>query len=434
MDKKTALGSKEAKLLSGSERLCTACLERQGATASDSKKLGVGSSSCGLCHGASAKLDQISVQAIKALSEFEFETFLVGATLPQVVLDAEDEIRARFKIRGREGIKTQTTRAIARKIQRRLSKKIDYSRPDITLLASLVDGSVSTIPRSVWLSAAYTKSERGLPQRSSTCRVCNGVGCASCNYKGSSAQSVESILSSYFREIFLAESCNFIWIGNEDSESLVEGSGRPFYAELVRPKKRKMRSKSSRAKRPALETKVKLGPIALSKVEILQARPKSIPQFRIRCLVYLVESPLGSEARKIDSGAIERFQDATVQVHLSRKFRVTMRKIYSTKVVANVPSHPFALEIVCDGGIPIRKLVTGEAGIVVPNLSEYVKGYSIDPNQPFDILEIEIMPSRPLGFQSGPRRRKRHGRPAEETMEADAGSGETSSQELLLEG
>lgn len=431
MDKATVLSARAAKSLITSERLCAACLERQGARASDCKKLGVDASDCSLCHGASARIDQISGKVLLALSEFEFDTFLVGASLPQVILDREDEIRARFKIRGREGIKTLTSRAIARKIQRGLSKQIDYSRPDLTLVASLVDGSITMTPRSIWISAAYIKSQRGIPQRSSICRICNGVGCASCSYNGSSSQSVESIISSYFKEIFLAEGCNFIWIGSEDSQSTVGGNGRPFFAELVRPKKRRLNIKSSAAKRSAIKMpkNIDLGAIAVSKIEIMPSRPKSVPQFRVRCIVYLVESSSEEKAPKIEQEEIEKFQDATVQVHLSRKYRVTTRKIYSVKVKREVSSHPVALELVCDGGIPIRKLLTGEDGIVIPNLSSYISGYVIDPNQPFDILDLEIVPSQQQGFHEGSRRRfqQRH----KDAAVLDSESGEISSQELL---
>lgn len=428
MDKATILSARAAKSLTANERLCAACLKRQGARTSDSKKLGVDAYSCNLCHGASARIDQISGQALFALSEFEFDTFLVGASIPQVILDREDEIRARFKIRGREGIKTQTTRAIARKIRLGLSKQIDYSMPDLTLVASLVDGSVSMTPRAIWISASYTKNQRGIPQRSSICRICNGVGCASCNYKGSSTKSIESIISSYFKEMFLAEGCNFIWIGSEDSQSTVGGNGRPFFAELVRPKKRRLRIKSSPAKHSANKgpKRIDLGAIAISKIGILPSRPKSIPQFRMKGIVYLVKSSSEQEASKIEREEIEKFQDATVQVHLSRKYRVTTRKIYSVKV-KEVSSHPLALELVCDGGIPIRKLLTGEDGTVNPNLSSYIVGYTIDPNQPFDILDVEIIPTQPRGLR---RKSRDHHK---EAAVPDYESGEFSSHELLLE-
>ncbi|MGI0078714.1 MAG: hypothetical protein ACRECH_03745 [Nitrososphaerales archaeon] len=434
MEKPSNLGAKQTKLLAMSQTLCSDCLERQGSNATDSRKLGVDPSSCSLCHGASERVGQIIDQALHALSDFEFDTFLVGASLPQVVLDAEDEIRARFKIRGREGIKTQTTRRIARKIAHVLSKQIEYSRPDITLLASLVDGSVSAIPRSVWVSGAYTKSERGLPQRSSICRICNGIGCAICNYKGTTAQSVESILSSYLKEVFIAESCNFIWIGSEDSRSIVGGNGRLFYAELVSPKKRNLTPNTGSPKRleGKKRKKVELGPVSLLNLEILGSRPKSIPQFCVKCIVYLIESLSEGESRKIDSEAIERFHDTTVQVHLSRKYRITTRNIYSAMVKRDVSSHPFALELVCDGGIPIRKFVTGEGGTVVPNLSNSIKGFMIDPDQPFDILDVEIIPSRQEGFHVVSHRRNRTRR-KKTSSEFNSQSEDISSQELVLE-
>jgi tRNA pseudouridine synthase 10 len=45
-------------------------------------------------------------------NNYDFNTFLIGATLPSNFLEREDEIRARMKIRGRESIKSQLTRIL----------------------------------------------------------------------------------------------------------------------------------------------------------------------------------------------------------------------------------------------------------------------------------------------------------------------------------
>ena len=42
--------------------------------------------------------------------DYQFDTFLIGAALPAHLYEKEDRIRARFKIRGRENIKSQFMR------------------------------------------------------------------------------------------------------------------------------------------------------------------------------------------------------------------------------------------------------------------------------------------------------------------------------------
>ncbi|HKW04460.1 MAG TPA: tRNA pseudouridine(54/55) synthase Pus10 [Nitrososphaerales archaeon] len=366
------------------EKLCASCLERQGVGKRESKKLGVVSLSCSLCHGSSGQLEQISKSAVNALSGFEFETFLVGTSFPQTVLDREDEIRALYKIRGRESIKSQTTRTISRRIRRSLEKKMEYSRPDITVLASLLDGSITVTSRSIWLSACYTKAERGIPQRSSICRTCNGVGCMACNYKGITSRSIESIISSYLKKLYNSEDCNFIWIGSEDSMSLVFGNGRPIFVEVHGPKRRNLKIGGSRAK-------TDLGAIGLRNIELLSSRPKSIPQLKMECLVHLIRDPSTKSLVKPDFNEIEKFKEVTVQVHLSSKYRMVTRKVYAISVEDHSENR-FDLRIICDGGIPVKKLVSGEEGTVLPNISNSVNGFTIDQSQPFDVINLEISP------------------------------------------
>jgi tRNA pseudouridine synthase 10 len=346
--------------------------------------------SCIICKGIFKKLEPISNKVLDSLSTIEFDTFLVGASVPQGILDTEDEIRARYKIKGKEGIKSQITRTITDRV-RKIPKMVDYARPDVTILISFIDDSIRITCRSIWLSARYKKTERGIPQKTALCRVCNGVGCASCEYKGLTGNSVESILTNYFLDAFQAESCNFIWIGSEDSESLVGGSGRPVYIEIVEPKKRKMIDLGFENNQAKGLAAIDLGPIILNQVEIISRRPNQIPHFRLSCIVNLVASLDKTHTIDLTEGELEDFRDRVVQVKLTGKFRVTHRKIYSAKLWKNRSDTNYFLELECEGGIPIRKLITGENGAVSPNLSEHLKGLSIDSTRPFDLTDIRLI-------------------------------------------
>ena len=56
--------------------------------------------------------DSIMLKRIRETlsNDYHFDTFLIGAALPAHLLEKEDRIRARLKIRGRENIKSQLTR------------------------------------------------------------------------------------------------------------------------------------------------------------------------------------------------------------------------------------------------------------------------------------------------------------------------------------
>jgi tRNA pseudouridine synthase 10 len=353
---------------------------------------------CDICGGLIANLPVVAKDASEKLRSHEFATFLIGASIPQEVLDKEDEIRARLKIKGKEGIKTEINRSIAREISKKTGGKLSYSFPDITILVSLPSRQITITPRSIWLFARYQKKVRGLPQRASLCKVCGGVGCAACGYRGSPKNSIQSIVNDFLTRKFEADNCNFIWIGSEDENSLVKGNGRPFYIEIQKPKKRKVRLTTSRS--------IDLNTISLSSIELLTSKPSTIPRFTMKCIVYLVPKDGSEPLKEIMKTEIEsKFKELAVRVRLSKRFRVVRKIIHSISVERCVLNHPFALKISCDGGIPIKKLVLGDEDTVSPNVSEYLKGFNIDPEMPFDIQEIRLSePNKLPSADFNPRR------------------------------
>ena len=344
------------------------------------------------------ELAQSAGEIVKKLAEYEYDTFLIGASIPQTVLDREDELRSRLKIKGKESVKSQITRMLTRKISKSTGKRADYSRPDITVLLSLFDGSIQINARSIWLSARYLKMRRGLSQRASDCKQCNGLGCAACNYLGKSGENIQSIASSFFCKKFGAEGCNFVWLGSEDENSLVEGSGRPFFVEVLRPKNRltsKYRSKLN--SRLVFKSK----DIKITRVARLEKRITEVPQFDVKCVVHLLRKE--TESSQIISGEeIERnFAEAMVNVHLSRKYRVVQRMIHSIRVNLLEGGSKAELLISCEGGVPIKKFITGQDGSVEPNLSGLLSLYIIDQEKPFDILDVKVRKAQPKSGRRG---------------------------------
>ena len=372
-------------------QLCSYCRAREGLKAGGKNH---GEGECYLCKGTLAQLPSIAKEILERIKDYEFDTFLIGASIPQSILDAEDELRSRLKIKGVEGIKSQITKVLSRKIASTLGKKIDYSRPDLTILVSPADSTITISPRSVWLRARYQKYQRGIPQRSMTCNVCNGLGCAQCEYSGRSGSSVQGLVSAFLMKSFVAEACNFVWLGSEDENSLVKGSGRPFYIEIVKPKKRKRVSALSIKGRKKGSKPHKLSGVKLLGVEVLDRRIASVPQFEIAAAVNLVKKP---EAPPLEQSRLDALEsnapNQIVTVRLSRKSRTVQKRIESIKTKVSDGGERLQLLIKCDGGIPLRKLVTGRDYGVEPNLSELLSSYEIDPSKPFDILDVKVKSS-----------------------------------------
>ncbi|MDG7000308.1 MAG: hypothetical protein JRN15_14490 [Nitrososphaerota archaeon] len=364
---------------------CRYCIVREGIKGSQIKSR---NAVCSLCEGALSNLSKIVAVIRRETASYEFSTFLVGASLPQSILDKEDELRSRLKIKGKENIKSQITKIISKKLATETKRKVDYSRPDVTILVSLIDNMVTITSRSIWLSARYRKMHRGIPQRASVCKVCNGLGCAECDYSGKKGASVQAIAESYFAKIFEAEACNFVWLGSEDEMSLVEGSGRPFYVEVLRPKKRSV----FKFKRPQKRSKVfRISDgVEISGIEVLNSKPTEIPQFEITARINLKRKDESSDI-SINLEAIHtKFSEVFVNVRLSRKYRTVKRKIHSIEGHIAEGGLTASLVLNCEGGIPLKKFVSGEDGTVEPNISSLLIPYELDSIMPFDIMDVRI--------------------------------------------
>ena len=348
-----------------------------------------------------------------------------------------------MRIRGRESLKTQITRTICRKVSEISGKKVDYSRPDLTVLVPLNDDPVAITPRSIWISARYLKTERGIPQRDKTCPVCNGLGCATCDFKGSSANSVQSIASETFTKMFQAEKCNFIWIGGEDDNSLVLGSGRQFFVEVVKPRKRtyiaSLVPESSTTHGSSIDDGVGLqqpipqkNGVEFRAIEILKFKPTRIPMFKMDCEVYLDKLAESGDESLIDAGTIsaveKEFRGIRVSVQVSRRFKRVSKFIESIELTKR-DDMGLTLRIKCDGGIPIKKLVGTSDDSVIPNLSSYLKNYKIDESRPFDVLDVILVKDeapvhvlqrgKDRQFRRG-HRRERYNRPSDSSLENDS--------------
>ena len=74
-----------------------------------------------------------------------------------------------------------------------------------------------------------------------------------------------------------------------------------------------------------------------------------------------------------------------VSVRLSRKFRTVQREIQKIRGRVLDEGETIELEVHCDGGIPLKKLVLGQDGTVEPNLSQLFGSYDIERDKPFEI-------------------------------------------------
>ena len=320
------------------------------------------------------RLDFIASKIIDAVEGYEFESFLIGASLPTGIYEREDSLRARLKIRGKESVKNQLTRELGIRLARMAKKKVEYMKPDVTINLTIdrknnVDVMIKS--RTLALYGRYIKKSRGIPQRQDRCKNCEGVGCNYCRNTGLSGyESVEGIIAKGLVEITGGQSPKFTWIGSEDQNSLVLGTGRPFYARILNPRIRSLGGNKIRAK----------GLMATLSV-IDDEKPELQPRFKVKTRIQArSEGELSREnLRKLKSLA-------GLEVRFENRARMTTKRIYSAKA-RRLEGNEFILTIIADGGLMIKQFVGGEE-YMSPNISDCLQTKC--ECIAFDILDVSL--------------------------------------------
>jgi tRNA pseudouridine synthase 10 len=335
------------------------------------KKLKIKTTKCYVCKNIFDNMPIYVAKMQEASSEYGFQTFLVGAKLKPSILDRDDHLRSQFKLRGMEGVKTNVTRQLAKQFARKTKKKGQQLEPDITFTIDFKAESCEVHSKPVFLSGRYTKSDRNTPQKQKPCPNCLGKGCSSCNYHGiSEYDSVEGAMSEYFFEKFGATQVKITWIGGEDSTSLVLGSGRPFFAKLIGPKKRNL----------TLPKKIPLGKITVFSLRQIKKIPTMPVRFVSKTrLLITTEQPIQPES------LLKLLQlNDTIAVY-EKSGKRAEKSIYDVKYKVN-SENSFYLSLVIDGGVPLKRLVSGED--VFPNVSDILENKS--KCETFDFEQVKI--------------------------------------------
>ncbi|MFQ5970127.1 MAG: tRNA pseudouridine(54/55) synthase Pus10 [Nitrososphaerales archaeon] len=353
--------------------VCDRCISRQlSSTKKDFKKKDSSTinEQCYICNGLMGRIDDLLALVLDALKYYQFNTFLIGAVLPQQMLEREDEIRSRFKIKGTESVKSDLTKELGKRLSSGTDRIVDYHKPDVTIKVDTVNNELSVRSKAIFLFGRYVKSARGLSQKQERCKVCRGKGCAQCNNTGLSGfESVEGVITKKLLEIFKCESAKFAWVGGESKDSLVLNQGRPFFVKVINPKLRF-----------ATPNDISDNGVHVKFIETVNRLPDKPLRFKVR-MKLTVECD-----RDIDNTSLERLHHLrNASVRFAGKGSREVSK-YIHEFDARASKNILEVSMLADGGLIIKQFVSGDG--IEPSISQLV-GCKATCNS-FDVLDVQF--------------------------------------------
>jgi tRNA pseudouridine synthase 10 len=334
--------------------------------------------SCFICEGMMSNIQQHTNKIITEIEKFECSTFMLGTILNSDFMEREDFIRAEYKIKGGETIKSEITKETSKIISQKINKRVNLIKPDINILVDNIFDVIKITPKPIFTYGRYLKTIRGINQKKKRCNNCKTKGCNDCNFRGFQNQpSIESEIQNYLTKKFQAKNIIISWVGSEDSKSLVRNNGRPFFAEIQEPAKRKVIFRKK---------KMNHG-IIIKNIKILNNKPPTNYNF-------ILEAKVNIKSNCSDKKRIKKlekvYKEKEISIFSTNKNNHFTRKIHSIKIKKMIDKR-FSAELICDGGINIKKLISGENNEINPSFSKILKGKCFASNRaPFDIDKVEL--------------------------------------------
>ena len=347
--------------------LCNFCSVRL--TSKKSSKL---AGKCFICKNIFQQIDGMVVRILENISSYEFSNFETGVIIKPSLIDKDDHIKSKFQIKGVSSIKANVNHELSKQLIRKTRSKINHTNSDLIIKVNFKDDSYEIHTKPLFIYGRYIKKSRTLIQKQHNCVSCHGKGCYLCNFHGlQNFDSVEGQITKFLIKKFNCLQVKINWFGGEEKSSLVLGNGRPFFAKIINPKKRKK----------IIRTKIKLDDIQLLELRKIISPPKDQASFKSKIEVivktdHLIKDKIFTELKKLKM---------PLQIHVHGK-KIVIKQIYKI-TFKKMPKKSFKINMYADGGIPIKSFIQGSN--VTPNCTYLVK--SRCECMQIDFKKIDVM-------------------------------------------
>ncbi|MEA2075865.1 MAG: tRNA pseudouridine(54/55) synthase Pus10 [Euryarchaeota archaeon] len=350
---------------------------------------------CWICNGLFKKIDVWVSKALETLSDYEFDSFLVGTKVNGLLTENEDLL---WEIAGAsyaEPLKAELNREVGKRIEQETGKIAEFKTPDLVVILNLLTDTVEVQSNAVFIYGRYRKFKRGIPQTRWFCRACRGRGCERCNFTGKMyLESVEELISGSLLEVFEGTDMVLHGCGREDIDARMLGFGRPFVVELKEPKRRYV---DLRIVEETVNTenagKIEVTGLQYVKKEMVAKlkNAKADKTYQINVELKTTDTvPEAAVKNALDalSGVVIEQRTPMRVVH-RRADLVRKRKVATARLVSfRAEAHRAVMELKCDAGLYIKELISGDKGRTNPSLSALL-GVEAEVTE-LDVLDVDL--------------------------------------------
>ena len=340
---------------------------------------------CWICNNLFTNLDSWAEKAVSALSDYEYDNFLVGTKVTGLLAENEEIIWAQSGTTFAEPLKTELNREVGKRIEKITGKKANLKKPQIVALLDLENDSVDVEINSLYIYGRYRKLIRGIPQTRWPCRECGGKGCERCDNTGKMyRESVDELIKPHLMAAARCVDTAFHGAGREDIDALMLGDGRPFVVEAKKPHVRKIDLEAlGRMINSKAEGKIEVSGLKFVESETVEQLKsmKADKVYRLKIVHGTTEEKLKSSIDVL-SGTIIKQKTPTRVLH-RRADLERMRKVHSINL-ESFDTNTAVLVVSCEGGLYVKELVSGDGGRTVPSVASLTGSEA-------KVIELEVI-------------------------------------------
>lgn len=362
---KTLIAMNIHKELSGSSALSKEDLmkvaENGGSPISDLVRHYVGPIKVEKCYICGNKLDvlinELTVKCLDLLKDREFKSLLIGVEKNSVYEEREKEVASMLGLDSWESVRREIKREVGKRLHLITNTEPDFREPDVLLVLNLDTQEVKVRSSQIFLKGYYLKLGRHISQRWWYSKD------GSLRYKASVEGVAEKLVS-----VFLGDGVLIHAAGREDSDARMLGSGRPLIIEVVNPRKREFRLEKVNDALRNEWVEIKIHGISSSEEleEVKKARKPKV----YRVVAYVPEGLNAEELKKVEVELSNTVvYQKTPRRILKRKKDVLRRRKIHALIARMLSRHLVELVIVCESGLYVKEVITGDEGRTNPSVS-----------------------------------------------------------------